>query len=288
MYSIETICVCGAGTMGSGIAQVAAQAGFYTIQYDLSEEMLQKSKAQINSSLDFLVGKQKISAEYKETVLSRIVFTNDINICIADLFIEAIIERKEAKINLFNQLAEMNHRETIFATNTSSISVSEIAAGIINPARVAGMHFFNPAPIMKLVEIIQGKATDQWVIDALNDVCGKMQKTAVNCKDAPGFIVNRVARHYYLEAMRLVEQGKANIENVDAIMEATGFKMGPFKLMDLIGLDINYSVSKIVWEALDKPVRLTPSNLQAEKVANGQLGKKTGKGFYEYKVNTKA
>ena len=285
MYTIETICVCGAGTMGSGIAQVAAQAGFYTIQYDVSETMLEKSKTQINNSLDFLLNKQKITAAEKENILGRIVFTNDINACIADLFIEAIIEKKEAKINLFNQLAEMNHRETIFATNTSSISISEIAAGIINPVRVVGMHFFNPAPVMKLVEIVQANETADWVINTLNEVCTKMQKTAVNCKDAPGFIVNRVARHYYLEAMHLVEQGKASIENVDAIMEATGFKMGPFKLMDLIGMDINYSVSKIVWEALDKPLRLTPSNLQAEKVAQGRLGKKTGSGFYDYQNN---
>jgi 3-hydroxybutyryl-CoA dehydrogenase len=144
------------------------------------------------------------------------------------------------------------------------------------------MHFFNPAPIMKLVEVIKTEQTDKEVLDSVIQVAAKMGKTAVVCKDAPGFIVNRVARHYYLEAMKLVEQGSATIETVDAVMESTGFKMGPFKLMDLIGMDVNFGVSNIVWEALGKPERLTPSPLQKQKVDAGELGRKTGKGFYLY------
>jgi 3-hydroxybutyryl-CoA dehydrogenase len=279
---IQTICVCGAGTMGSGIAQVAAQHGFYTLQFDVNTNMLEKSKQQIETNLDFLINKGKLTIADKADIISRIRFVSDINDCIADLIIEAIIEKKEAKIGLFNQLAEINHSETIFATNTSSIAVSDIAAGVMNPARVVGMHFFNPAPLMKLVEVVKGVQTTTEVAQTIYDLCVQMGKTPVMCNDAPGFIVNRVARHYYLEAMKLVELGLADIATVDAVMESAGFKMGPFKLMDLIGMDINFGVSNIVWEALGKPERLTPSILQQQKVEAGDLGKKTGKGFYDY------
>jgi 3-hydroxybutyryl-CoA dehydrogenase len=282
MNQVKTICVCGAGTMGSGIAQVAAQSGFNAIQYDLSEEMLAKSKAAIEKNLDFLVSKQKITAEQKQEILSRITFTSKIADCRAEVIIEAIIEKKEAKIGLFTKLASFNNPSTVFATNTSSISVTEIASGLNDPSCVAGMHFFNPAPLMKLVEVVKGEQTKQEVIDLLIDLSKKMGKTPVVCKDAPGFIVNRVARHYYLEAMKLVELGLADVETVDVVMEASGFKMGPFKLMDLIGMDINYGVSNIVWEALGKPARLTPSSVQKSKVDAGELGRKTGKGFYQY------
>lgn len=282
MENIQTICVCGAGTMGSGIAQVAAQAGFNTIQFDVNEAMLEKSKLGIEKSLQFLVEKQKINAEQKQAILARILFTSSIEECVADVCIEAIIEKKEAKISLFNSLAKVNKDATILATNTSSISVNEIAEGVQCPERVVGMHFFNPATIMKLVEVVKADSTSDAVVETIVALCKQMNKVPVVCKDAPGFIVNRVARHYYLEAMKLVEQGLAKVETVDAIMEATGFKMGPFKLMDLIGMDINFGVSKIVWEALGKPERLTPSLLQQQKVEAGELGRKTDKGFYQY------
>lgn len=282
MNEVKTICVCGAGTMGSGIAQVAAQSGFKTIQFDVNAAMLQKSRSSIEKNLDFLISKQKISAEQKQDIISAIHFTSDIDECVADVIIEAIIEQKDAKTELFNTLAGLNAETTIFATNTSSISVTDIAAAVSLPSRVAGLHFFNPAPLMKLVEVVKGEQSAGHVIEALVGLAKKMGKTPVVCKDAPGFIVNRVARHYYLEAMRLVEAGVADIETVDAIMESTGFKMGPFRLMDLIGMDINYGVSNIVWEALGKPLRLTPSSIQKAKVDAGELGRKTGKGFYQY------
>ena len=282
MYNVNTICVCGAGTMGSGIAQVAAQAGFNTIQFDVNTAMIEKSKAGIEKSLQFLVDKQKISSEEKAAIFSRILFTSDIKNCVADVCIEAIIENKSAKIALFNDLALINSQQTIFATNTSSISVGTIAEGVANPAMVVGLHFFNPATIMKLVEVVQAEKTDAIVVETMVAICKQMNKVPVVCKDAPGFIVNRVARHYYLESMKLVELNLATIENVDAIMEASGFKMGPFKLMDLIGMDINFGVSHIVWEALGKPERLTPSIVQQQKVEAGELGRKTGKGFYKY------
>ena len=282
LIEIKTICVCGAGTMGSGIAQVAAQAGYTTIQFDVSDEMLQKSKTSIEKSLDYLVGKNKITPEDKKDTLRRIKFTSNILDCIADVIIEAIVEKKEIKVDLFNQLATINSQQTILATNTSSISVNDITKEIPHPERVVGMHFFNPATIMKLVEVVKADKTSNAVITSIVEVCKQMNKVAVVCKDAPGFIVNRVARHYYLEAMKLIELDLATIETVDAVLENAGFKMGPFKLMDLIGMDINYSVSKIVYEAMGKPERLTPSIIQQQKVEANELGKKTGKGFYTY------
>lgn len=268
--------------MGSGIAQVAALSGYFTIQFDVNSHTLAQSKATIEKNLQWLLDKEKITPEQQSQCMKRLRFTNELNDCIADLVIEAIIEKKEAKTELFNQLSLINAADTIFATNTSSIAVADIALAVYNPKRVIGLHFFNPAPIMKLVEVITTEQTGKDVLERVLQVAGKMGKIAVVCKDAPGFIVNRVARHYYLEAMKLVEQGLATIETVDEVMESIGFKMGPFKLMDLIGMDINFGVSNIVWEALGKPERLTPSPLQKQKVDAGELGRKTGKGFYAY------
>jgi 3-hydroxybutyryl-CoA dehydrogenase len=282
MSKIKKICVCGAGTMGSGIAQVAALAGYETIQFDVNAAMLEKSKAGIEKNLQWLLDKGKINNQEKQDCLQRLIFTDDLQNCKADLVIEAIIEKKETKIDLFTKLLTINQPDIILATNTSSIAITEIAEALVAPGNVIGMHFFNPAPVMKLVEVITTGQTDPSVVNEVMMLAAQMGKTAVLCKDAPGFIVNRVARHYYLEAMKLVEQNLATIETVDAVMEATGFKMGPFKLMDLIGMDINFGVSNIVWEALGKPGRLTPSPLQKEKVMAGELGRKTGQGFYRY------
>ncbi len=279
---INTICVIGAGTMGSGIAQTAAQSGFYTLLFDINAQMLEKAKEAIGKSLQFLVDKEKISVEEKESIFQRIRFVTDTNDCLADIIIEAIIEKVDAKVAIFNQLAEVNHSEVIFATNTSSLSVSEIQARVQQPQRVVGMHFFNPAQVMKLVEVVKGNQTLDAVAQTVYDLCLQMKKTPVMCKDAPGFIVNRVARHYYLEAMKLVESNIATIENVDEIMEASGFKLGPFKLMDLIGNDINLAVSQSLYEACNQAERFRPSVLQIDKVEKGELGKKTKKGFYEY------
>ncbi len=279
---ISTICVIGAGTMGSGIAQTAAQSGFYTLLFDINTDILEKAKTSIQKSLQYLLEKQKISADEKENIYQRIQFITDTNDCIADIIIEAIVEKVDAKVAIFNQLAELNHSEVIFATNTSSLSVSEIQARIQQPQRVVGMHFFNPAPVMKLVEVVKGNQTTDEVAQTVYELCLQMNKTPVMCKDAPGFIVNRVARHYYLEAMKLVENGIATMENVDEIMEASGFKMGPFKLMDIIGNDVNLAVSQSLYDACNKAERFKPSQLQIDKVANKELGKKTGKGFYEY------
>ncbi|XVJ66749.1 MAG: 3-hydroxybutyryl-CoA dehydrogenase [Lacibacter sp.] len=279
---IQTICVCGAGTMGSGIAQAAAQSGIYTILFDLNEAVIQKAQTAIEKNLASLVEKQKITAEQKQQVLGNLLFTTDLHQCLADVIIEAIIEKPEAKIALFNQLAEINHSEVIFASNTSSLSVSQLQQQIVQPQRVAGLHFFNPATIMKLVEVVKGSQTHESVIQQLVSLVQQMNKVPVVCKDAPGFIVNRVARPYYIEALRLVEEGVADYATIDALMEASGFKMGPFKLMDLIGNDINYAVSCSVFDQLGQPERLKPSIIQKEKVEGGKLGRKTGEGYYIY------
>lgn len=278
----KTIIVCGAGTMGSGIAQVAATAGFQVIQFDLNQAMLEKSAQNIALSLQKFLDKGKITAsEYQQTI-QNIQYTSSIADCKGQLVIEAIIEKPSAKIDLFNQLLLINGSDLVLATNTSSISIDAIATSLVAPAQLVGLHFFNPAPLMKLVEIIKGQFTLPAIVDLMVALTKQLQKTPVICKDSPGFIVNRVARPYYLEAMHMVQHGLATMEQVDAVLEETGFKMGPFKLMDLIGLDINYSVSTIVWEDLGKPDRLKPADIQKEKVNEGSLGVKTKKGFYQY------
>ena len=279
---MSTICICGAGTMGSGIAQVSASAGFQTILFDLNASVLASAKERIHKDLDKLVHKQKITTDKKQEIISHLFFTSDIQQCIADVVIEAIVEKPEAKVGLFNQLAGLNSSSTIFASNTSSLSISDLAGRIDGPERVAGLHFFNPATIMKLVEIVKAEKTSEEVIDMLFELTRKFGKTGVVCKDSPGFIVNRVARPYYIESLRLAEEGVADFETIDRVLENSGFKMGPFKLMDLIGNDVNYAVSCSVFEQLNQPDRLKPSYIQKEKVDAGELGKKTGKGYYNY------
>jgi 3-hydroxybutyryl-CoA dehydrogenase len=276
------ICICGAGTMGSGIAQAAASSGFYVILYELNDAVLEKAKASIEKNLQSLVEKNKITVKAKEETLNNLHFTNNLHDCLGDVIIEAIIENPEVKIALFNQLAEINHSETVFASNTSSLSITQIAKSVKNPERVIGMHFFNPATIMKLVEVVKTEFTNEQSTNTIIELAKQMNKTPVLCKDSPGFIVNRVARPFYIESLRLAEENIADLTTIDSLMESTGFKMGPFKLMDLIGNDINYAVSCSVYKQLGDPERLKPSFIQKEKVETGQLGKKTGKGYYTY------
>lgn len=269
--------------MGSGIAQVAAQAGYEVVQYDLLNSMLDKSKKAIQSGLEKLVQKQKISVANRDQIWDRIHFTSSLSDCVGDVIIEAVVEKLEVKIKLFRDIEQINNPSVIFATNTSSLPVLAIASALQYPEHVAGMHFFNPAPIMKLVEVVETPYTSASTVQTLMSLAADMQKVPVLCKDVPGFIVNRVARPYYLEAMRLLEKKLVNNpDQIDTLMEAVGFKMGPFRLMDLIGMDVNYAVSDIVWLALGKPGRLKPSPIQKEKVDTGCMGKKTGAGFYQY------
>lgn len=256
--------------MGGGIAQVFAQKGFTVTLYDVNGQTLEAAKKRIE--------------KYAPGVSGKINFTDSVDDCIAGFIIEAIVENIPAKTKLFKELIRINGPETIFATNTSSLSVKELAEKSGAPERFAGLHFFNPAPLMRLVEIVNTPYLANDTLKFLSRLVESVGKTAVICNDSPGFIVNRVARPYYLEALYLLEQNVSEIGTIDELMEASGFKMGPFKLMDLIGNDINFSVSCIVHEALGKPLRLKPSPIQQNKVGEGALGRKTGKGYYEYPV----
>jgi 3-hydroxybutyryl-CoA dehydrogenase len=268
--------------MGSGIAQIFAQHGFKVILYDVDLQVLHAAKSRISRDFQVLVEKNKITNEQKAHIVSSIRFTSELNECVADFVIEAVIEKEDVKTSLLNSIADINNTSTVFATNTSSLSVNRIAEKFLRPSHLAGMHFFNPPTLMKLVEVIKTDHSKTETIDFITNAARMIGKTVVLCKDSPGFIVNRVARPYYLESLYLAEKHYADIQKIDSMLEATGFRMGPFKLMDLIGNDINYSVSCIVHEALGNPERLKPSALQALKVKEGLLGRKSGKGYYEY------
>ncbi|MBD0331019.1 MAG: 3-hydroxybutyryl-CoA dehydrogenase [Chitinophagaceae bacterium] len=268
--------------MGSGIAQVSAASGILTSLYDINETVITSAKQKFEAAFQTLVDKQKIPAEEKNSILKKINFISDIRQCVADLVIEAIAENLDSKTALFRRLSEINSNDTIFATNTSSLSVSRIAADVSHPERIAGMHFFNPAPVMLLVEIVKAAQTSEYVIERLVALAKQLRKVPVVCRDVPGFIVNRVARPYYIESLRLAEEGIADFESIDRVLEARGFKLGPFKLMDLIGNDVNYMVSCSVYEQLLQPERLKPSYIQKQKVEKGEFGRKTGKGYYNY------
>ena len=268
--------------MGCGIAQVAAQHGFDTILYDVHPFMVEKAGITIESNLSTMVEKGKMEQQQKESALARLTFTHNISDCKGDLIIEAIVESLEEKASLFNRLSSINSGNTILATNTSSLSISQIASRVENPARVVGMHFFNPAPLMKLVEVVKGRQTSDSAIQIVFWLARELKKTPVLCKDLPGFIVNHVARPYYIESLRLIEEGVSDYSTIDILLESCGFKMGPFRLMDLIGNDINFAVSCSVYQQLGEPLRLKPSGIQEEKVRAGELGRKSGKGYYDY------
>lgn len=282
MTNIQTIAVAGAGTMGSGIAQVAASNGFKTLLFDINEDVLNKAKMAISSSLEFLVNKQKISAEDSHKIFSSIVFTSNLQDLKADLIIEAVVERLDIKHKFFQDVAAINAPNCILASNTSSIPITQIAAKIPNPERVLGIHFFNPAPIMKLVEIISGLQTNPEIAIQCKSLIESMGKTCVLAADSPGFIVNRVARHFYVEGLKVLEERVADHQTIDALMEASGFKMGPFKLMDLIGVDTNFSVTSSMYNLFHQDGKFRPSRIQQQKVDAGLNGKKSGKGFYSY------
>lgn len=265
---MKSVAVIGAGTMGLGIAQVCAVHGCDVILYDVSEEQLTRSKS--------ILDKQAPG------ITEKIRFTTEDNALIADLIIEAAVEKLEVKKKLFTHLAHINSPSTVLATNTSSLSVTAIAEGVAHPERIAGLHFFNPAEKMKLVEVIAGKETSRQVADKLMAFARALGKTPVFAKDSPGFIVNRVARSYYTESLKLAEEGVADYTGIDQLLKSAGFRMGPFELMDLIGVDTNLAVTRSVFDAMGRPSRFKPSRLQEDLVTNGKFGRKTGAGFYAY------
>ena len=281
---IKKVAVVGAGTMGQGIAQSAAMSGYSTVLYDINRSMLDQAMAKITNNLDQGIRLGKVTPGQREKTLQKIEVTHQITNVTADLVIEAVIEDLQVKGKLFSALEQINTADTIFATNTSSIPISRIGSALKFPGRLAGLHFFNPAHIMKLVEVIQGQATDPMIIEVVTSFAKSMGKIPVRAKDTPGFIVNRVARHYYLESLKLLEEQAADLQVIDELLEGYGFKMGPFRLMDLIGIDINLAVTKSMFQSFNYHPRFRPSRIQEEKVASGEIGVKSGKGFYSYKL----
>jgi 3-hydroxybutyryl-CoA dehydrogenase len=280
--SIKTVAVIGTGTMGQGIAQVCAANGYKVLIYDVQSEVVIKGINSIRKSLEVLVEKGKISIDQKNSTLANIQTVSDFRQLNAELVIEAVVEKLDVKQKIFAELEKFSGKDCILASNTSSIQITQIAASLKNPERFGGLHFFNPAPVMKLVEVIQGAATCKETMSLLSDFSKKVGKQPVVVQDSPGFIVNRVARHFYVESLKVLEEGVADFKTIDALMRSAGFKMGPFELMDLIGVDTNLSVTTSMYQAFNQDPKFRPSRIQQQKVDAGHHGRKTGKGFYDY------
>lgn len=278
--------VLGAGTMGAGIAQVAAQKECEVVLVDLNQDVLTKAENNLDKVLARLVEKNTLSADDKINIQGRISYSTDIaDFRTCKIVIEAIVEKLEIKHSVFKQLEAVVSDECILASNTSSLSIASIGAALINPSRVIGIHFFNPAPLMPLVEIIPAVQTSIKTLDFSKTLIDSWGKFGVVCKDTPGFIVNRVARPFYGEALRIFEEGIADFATIDWAMTTIGFKMGPFTLMDYIGNDVNYTVTESVFEAFYFDPRFKPSFTQKRHKEAGYFGRKTGRGFYDYSEN---
>jgi len=285
MFTTKTrIGVCGAGAMGAGIAQVAAQSGHEVVVLDRDNEALARGCASVEKGAGALLKRGKITGDEANTIANRIQWSLDVTaMASCGLIIEAIVENAEVKTSLFKALEQATGDNTVLATNTSSLSVTSLAGALNRPARFLGLHFFNPAPIMKLVEVVSGAETDPVIAEAALNLMQGWGKVAVKVKDVPGFIVNRVARPYYGEGWRALEEGAADAATLDFLYkDLAGFRMGPFELGDLIGHDINTAAAKSVFEAYYGLTRFTPSLAQEQLVAVGRLGRKTGRGVYDY------
>ena len=280
--------VVGSGAMGSGIAQVAATAGHPTIIYDTNAAALDKAKANLTNSLNKLVEKQKITADKAADILALTTYSSSIqDFKSCDLIIEAIVENIDVKQSVFKELESITSDTCVLASNTSSLSITSIASACNNSEKVIGIHFFNPATLMPLVEIIPGVATDMVIANHCQALINSWGKVTVMAKDTPGFIVNRVARPFYSEALRIYDEQLADMATIDwAMKEFGGFKMGPFELMDLIGHDVNYVVTETVWKQFYYDPRFKPSLTQKRLLEAKFLGKKSGRGFYDYREGT--
>ncbi|MBK8981397.1 MAG: 3-hydroxybutyryl-CoA dehydrogenase [Ignavibacteria bacterium] len=282
---IRKIGIIGSGTMGRGIAICSALAGYETIINDISAEALNNSKTALEKILSGSVDKKKITVEEKNGALGRIIFTSDFELLKdCDFIIEAAAEDELIKKEIFSRLDSICRSDAILSTNTSSLSITNISTAVKNnTGRVIGMHFFNPAHIMKLVEIVKGDFTSDETLKTTIELTLKLNKTPVVAKDTPAFIVNRIARPFYGEALKILAEGTSDAETIDKVMKECGkFAMGPFELMDLIGIDVNFSVTKSVYEAFFNDPKYRPSFIQKKMVDANMLGRKTGRGFYNY------
>jgi 3-hydroxybutyryl-CoA dehydrogenase len=279
----DPVLVVGAGIMGAGIAQVAALAGHTVFLFDLRDGAAADAKKKLGATLDGLVAKGRLAADAAAGALARIEVVGALQAAAAArIAVEAIVENLDAKRSLFKQIEGVLAADAVLATNTSSISVTAIANGLQHPGRLVGMHFFNPVPLMKLVEVVRGLQTDDAVADAIFDLSKAWGKVPVHTKSTPGFIVNRIARPYYAETLALLQEQAAPPPVLDACLKAAGFRMGPCELMDLIGHDTNFAVTNSVYEANFYDKRFVPSLVQREMVDGGLLGRKSGRGFYAY------
>ena len=281
---ISTIGILGSGTMGSGIAQVAALADFNVLIYDVSADALQKGIERIKSDLAAGVEKERLTQQQADKALGSIHIHSTLNpLSRSDFIIEAAVEDLTIKRELFKRLDDVLPTHAVMASNTSSLSITSLASATKRPASVVGMHFFNPPGQMKLVEIVRGTQTSDDSVNTTKELAERLGKQTVVCKDTPGFIVNRVARHFYGEALRLLGEGVAPVEEIDRIVKLSGgFRMGPFELMDLIGIDVNYAVTKSVYDQFFQEPRFRPHPIQRQMVEAGMLGRKTKRGFYSY------
>jgi len=287
--AVNVIGIVGAGAMGSGIAQIASQAGQDVVLFDLSQEALTSSSSKLQKVVNRLIEKGKVTSDEAIAIQERIVRTTmatSLKDC--DLIIEAVVEDLEVKKRVFKSIEEIASKEAIIASNTSSLSITSLASFCAHPERVVGLHFFNPAPLMPLVEIIPALQTNRDLPKQLTDLMRKWGKSPVIAKDTPGFIVNRVARPFYGEALRILDEGIADVSTIDAAMRQSGFRMGPFQLMDLIGHDVNYSVTESVFKSFYYDPRYMPSITQLKLVEAGWLGRKSGRGFYNYNEENEA
>ncbi len=280
---MQTIFIVGAGTMGSGIAQVAAQSGFSVRLYDISTQQLERARATISANLDRLVKKEKLTAADKDATLARIATATQLDgVAAADLVIEAASENEALKLELFAKLDALAKPEAILASNTSSISITKIAAATKNPARVIGMHFFNPVPVMALIELIRGLQTSDETYQKAEAIAKALGKTPVAVKNSPGFVVNRLLCPMINEAIFALQEGLASAEGIDEAMKlGCNHPIGPLALADLIGLDVELAVMQVLYEGFKDP-KFRPAPLLVEMVEAGKLGRKTGEGFYRY------
>jgi 3-hydroxybutyryl-CoA dehydrogenase len=280
---IRTVGVCGAGLMGSGIAQTCASAGFNVVLMEVAQEPLTRGMAGITKSLDKFVEKGKLAQADRDATVGRLKTTTQVtDLAKCDLVVEAIVENVEMKTKLFRELDGLLAPEAIVCTNTSSLCVVELAAKTKRPNRVAGLHFFNPVPIMKLVEVVKTIATTQDTIDALFDFAKQLGKEPILAQDTPGFVVNRLLIPYLLYAIRVYEQGLASKEDIDKGMRlGCGYPMGPFELLDFVGLDTTYYIAEIMFDEFKDPMMAAPPLLKRMVLA-GRYGRKSGKGFYDY------
>ena len=277
------VAVVGAGAMGAGIAQVAATAGHPVALVDAATGAAEEAVARIIGSLQRLEAKGRLSSAQLEEVVERITTVDAVErLPQSGLVIEAVREDLGTKRDLFARLAQTQHADTVLATNTSSLDITAIAAGIPDPARVIGLHFFNPPPVMRLVEVVRGAESGPEVVDDATALMRAWGKTPVRCTSTPGFIVNRVARPFYGEAQRMLMAGVADAATLDAALRSAGFRMGPLELTDFIGQDVNLAVGTSVWEQTGRDPRYEPTALQQELVAAGHLGRKSGQGVYRY------